>query len=181
MTKSNGAKVRYGQAGPELRAKCSHYGWCSVPEGLKNFVKVCLANEALLFFLRERVFVGKSLADRGRRWKQKKRHTVLIKSLGPQENGLAVYTHMHICFPQSLTFLPSFWSPCESPFPPTPLSCLFMSHRHSFLYVSLHPSQSQHWSEAAREEKNKGNSFTIFFSILWPKEQQEPEPPAPPQ
>lgn len=72
---------------------------------------------------------------------------------------------MHICFPQSLTFLPSFRSPCESPFPPTPtVLCLFMSHRHSFLYVSLHPSQSQHWAEAAREEKN--NEKTFFFHLV---------------
>lgn len=89
--------------------------------------------------------------------------TVLIKTLGPQENGLEVYTHVHICFPQSLTFLPSFRSPCESPFPPTPtVLCLFMSHRHSFLYVSLHPSQSQHWVEATREKQ--GKQFCQFFS-----------------
>lgn len=39
-----------------------------------------------------------------------------------------------------------------------------MSHRHSFLYVSLHPSQSQHWAQAAREKQ--GKQLYHFFHLV---------------
>lgn len=111
----------------------------------------------------EEDFTGKSLTDRGSRRKRKET-PVVIKTLGPQGNGLEVYTHVHICFPQSLTFLPSFLSPCESLFLPTPT---VLSVTHTFFSFCC-PFQSQHRAEAAREGKKQGKQLYHYYFFFHP-------------
>lgn len=62
-------------------------------------MKVCLANDALLFFLREKVFIGKSLADREEGECRKRDTQYLSRLWTTREWFRSLYTYAHVFSP----------------------------------------------------------------------------------